>query len=278
LGFDLAGGAISTFARPYADDFSVIKDNWYPLKDALNTEAVKFNAALTKGSRKLKKLINSGNIDGKLAFDLYQSDGFPLDLTLEMLEENGIKFSKKDKEMFESEFEKHKDKSRTASVGRFKGGLADHSDQVVRFHTATHLLQAALRKVLGDHVEQRGQNITKERSRYDFSHDTKLTDKELKQVVGWVNDKIEKDIPVKHKIMDKNKAEKVGAVGLFAQKYGDKVNVYFVGESLDDAISKEFCGGPHVAHTGEIGRVRIKKQEKLGSNLVRIYMTSGDEN
>jgi len=277
LGFDLAGGAISTFARPYAKDFKVISDNWYPLKDAINTEAVKFNAALNRGSRKLDKIIKNNKLDGKTAFDLYQTEGFPLELTLEILEERGIKFDNKDKKLFKEEFEKHKEKSRTASTGMFKGGLADHSDEVTRLHTATHLLQAALREVLGEHVEQRGQNITSERSRFDFSYDSKLTQKELKDVEEWVNDKVNKDLPVKHKLLEKEEAGKTGAIGLFEDKYGDKVNVYYVGESLVKSVSKEFCGGPHVKHTGGIGHVRIKKQEKLGSNLVRIYATIGVE-
>lgn len=272
LGFDLEKGAISTFIRSYTDDFEVINTNWHQVKDALNVEAVKFNAALTRGTRKLTKLLDDKKtIDGNIAFDLYQTEGFPLELTLEMLEDHGMKFTKEDKKQFEEEFEKHKDKSRTASAGTFKGGLADTSEDTVKLHTATHLLHWALRKELGDQVLQRGSNINSTRLRFDFNHDAKLSDEELEKVQALINNQIEKDLPVNFEVMPKDLAEKTGAIHAFGEKYGDEVKVYFIGPDMESAISKEFCGGPHVTSTGQIGHVTITEQKKIGANLVRLY-------
>lgn len=273
LGFDIGDGAISTFIKSYAEDYDVIKNNWHKIKDSLNIEAVKFGKALNRGLRKLEKSIsNNTKIDGKFVFDLYQTEGFPLELTLEILEQKGVKFSEKDKKDFEKEFEGHRKSSRSAASGMFKGGLVDHSGEVKRLHTATHLLQAALRKVLGDHVEQKGQNIVKERSRFDFSHEKKLTEEELKEVEDLINKIVKENLPVKNKMLPKSDAEKSGALHFFGEKYGDEISVYFVGKDLKSAFSKEYCGGPHVKSTGEIGRVRIKKQEKIGAGVVRIYL------
>jgi alanyl-tRNA synthetase len=183
-----------------------------------------------------------------------------------------MRLTDNDKKSFEKEFEKHQVLSRTTSAGVFKGGLADHSPEVIKLHTATHLLLASLRKVLGDQIVQKGQNITKERSRFDFPGNEKLSDVQIKKVEDMVNETIERNLPVNFKILPKDEALKTGAIHAFNEKYADTVKVYFVGDSLADAESCEFCGGPHVTHTGEIGRVRIKKQEKIGANLVRIYL------
>ena len=273
LGFDLSKGAISTFARSYKDDFEVINNNWYKVKDEINIEAIKFSEALERGLKELNKILESKKITGKLAFDLYQTEGFPLELTLDILEEKGQKFSGKDKKEFEEEFEKHRKLSRTTSAGVFKGGLADHSAEVVRLHTATHLLLASLRSVLGEHVVQKGQNITKERSRFDFSNPEKLTDEQIKKVEDLINETIKKDLPVKFEVMPKDEAIKTGAIHSFNEKYADTVKVYYVGHNLEDAFSKEFCGGPHVTSTSKVVHVRIKKQEKIGAGLIRIYAT-----
>lgn len=256
----------------------------YPLKlksaqeisSVLFEEAEKFRVSLDKGVSKLKKAFDSNiKIDGKFVFDLYQTDGIPFDLTLEILEKQGKKFSEKDRKEFEKEFEKHQELSRTTSAGVFKGGLADHSPEVIKLHTATHLLLASLRKVLGEHVVQKGQNITKERSRFDFPNPEKLTDEQIKEVEKMVNDVIEKDLPVNFVVLAKSDAEKTGAIHAFNEKYADIVKVYTIGDpsaSSEPPFSREFCGGPHVHSTSEIGRVKIKKQEKIGSGLVRVYL------
>jgi alanyl-tRNA synthetase len=177
-----------------------------------------------------------------------------------------------DKKEFEKEFEKHKELSRTTSAGVFKGGLVDHSPEVVRLHTATHLLLTSLRKVLGDHVVQRGQNITHARARFDFPNPEKLTEEELKKVEDIINKVISEKLPVKFEILPKDEALKTGAIHAFNEKYTDTVKVYYIGENLENSFSREFCGGPHVVHTGEIGRVKIKKQEKIGSGSMRVYL------
>ena len=239
----------------------------------LTGETEKFARVMKRGVKILESIAKSEKeVTGEVAFNLYQSYGFPLELTLEFLERNGLKFTQQDRKDFEKEFEKHKDLSRTTSAGVFKGGLADHSPEVVRLHTATHLLLASLRKVLGEHVVQKGQNITKDRSRFDFPNPEKLTDAQFKSVENMINDIIRKDLPVNFKVMSKDDALKTGAIHAFNEKYADTVKVYYVGEDFNSAFSKEFCGGPHVSSTSLIGRVRIKKQEKIGAGLVRIYL------
>jgi alanyl-tRNA synthetase len=266
LGFDLQEGAISTLARPFANNFEIIEKNWSFVKDIMNTEAVKFNLALNRGTAKLNRLMEEKKITGKSAFDLYQTEGFPLELTLEILEEKGWKFSEEDKTEFEQEFKKHQELSRTASAGMFKGGLVDSSQEVTKLHTATHLLHAALRKVLGEHVSQKGSNITGERLRFDFSHPQKLTDEEIRKVEEIVNEQIEEDLPVTFEEKSLDEAIAEGALHFFAEKYGSRVKVYTIGD-----FSKEVCGGPHVSHTGELGHVKIVKQEKVGAGVIRIY-------
>jgi alanyl-tRNA synthetase len=242
------------------------------IDEVVATELDKFILTLKKGIQILDKRIKRKEIDGHLAFDMYQTNGIPLELTLEILESKGIDFSDKDKKEFEKEFEKHKNHSRTTSAGVFKGGLADHSPEVLKLHTATHLLLSSLRKTLGDQIVQKGQNITRERSRFDFTFARKLTEKELTEVEYAVNLAIKIDMRVGFEVLSKNKALKIGAVHAFDERYADTVKVYFVGESLDDAFSREFCGGPHVSKTGEIGGVKIKKQEKVAAGVVRVYM------
>jgi alanyl-tRNA synthetase len=176
-----------------------------------------------------------------------------------------------DKKEFELEFKKHQDLSRTASAGQFKGGLASHSDKIVRLHTATHLMNAALRKVLGQNVWQKGSNITEERTRFDFTHDKKLTDQEKSEVEKLVNDWIARDLPVKKEILSQEFARELGAVGVFGEKYGDTVSVYTIADPKSgEIISREFCGGPHVEHTGVIGHFKIQKEEASSAGVRRI--------
>lgn len=237
-------------------DFSKISGNKIILE-----EVNKFRKSLERGLKEIEKL---EKVTGKSAFDLYQNYGFPLEMTLEILSQKGKSV---DRDEFEKEFEKHKELSRTASAGMFKGGLADASENVTKLHTATHLLHASLRKILGESVSQKGSNITAERLRFDFSYSQKLTDEQLTQVEDSINLQIENDLPVKSEVMSLDKAIATDALHFFAEKYGKEVRVYTIGD-----FSREVCGGPHVGHTGEIGRVRIIKQEKVGSGIVRIYV------
>ena len=194
-----------------------------------------------------------------------------MELTKELAEEAGQKINR---EEFEKEFKKHQELSRTASVGQFKGGLASHSDEIIRLHTATHLLNAALRDVLGEHVWQKGSNITEERTRFDFTHDKKMAPEEIAAVEALVNDWISRDLKVKREMMPLEKARELGALGVFGEKYADTVSIYTIYDpSTDEAISREFCGGPHVEHTGAIGKFKIAKEESSSSGVRRIKAT-----
>ncbi len=239
-------------------------------ESVLGEEINKFEKVLSEGMKLLEK---QSEISGKFAFDLLQSFGFPWELTAELAEERGQKI---DYQQFEEEFKKHQELSRTASAGMFKGGLADHSEEVTKLHTATHLLHAALRKVLGEHVQQKGSNITAERLRFDFSHPEKLTGEEIKKVEDLVNEKIKENLAVKMETMGLSEAQTSGALGFFAEKYGDKVKVYTIGPSTRSArsgrpFSVEICGGPHVNFTGELGKFKIIKEEAAGAGVRRIY-------
>jgi len=204
-----------------------------------------------------------GKVSGNDAFLLYQSFGFPLEMTAEMAKEKGLKV---DKKVFEAEFEKHQELSRQATAGKFKSGLADHSETAVRMHTTTHLLHAALRKVLGEHVQQKGSNITPERIRFDFSHGEKVSNEQLKEVERLVNEAISKKIPVQREEMTLEEARKKGALAFFDSKYEpEKVSVYTI-----KGVSKEVCAGPHVKNTGEIGGFKIVKEESVSAGVRRI--------
>ena len=264
----VANQVVDTYKDRYLKD-----NNALDISVEIGDEVNKFSGVLDKGIKLIDKLINEGRkIDSDLAFDLFQTYGFPLEATEEYLESYGKRFTVEDKIKYDDRFRKHQEISRTTSAGIFKGGLADQSPEVIRLHTATHLLLAALRKVLGEHIVQKGQNITKDRSRFDFPHTQKLTDEEIKQVENLINDIVSKNLPVNFNIMPKNEAENTGAIHAFNEKYADTVKVYFVGDVLENAFSKEFCGGPHVSSTSEIGRVRIIKQDKVGSDIIRIYL------
>ncbi len=231
------------------------------IEEELKKEELKFRQTLAKGMKLLEK---KEGITGKEAFDLFQTYGFPFELTKEfaVVANTGE---------FEDEFKKHQELSRTASAGQFKGGLASHSDKIVRLHTATHLMNAALRKVLGDNVWQKGSNITEERTRFDFTHDQKLTDEQKKQVEDLVNVWIIADLPVKKETMALADAKKLGAIGVFGEKYPETVSIYSVIDpKTGEAISREFCGGPHVEHTGVIGKFKIQKEEAVSAGVRRI--------
>jgi len=273
----MSGSGISHVAESLRQEYPNVDKNWTFIEENLNAEATRFETALKHGLANLTKAVSDGReIDGKFAFDLYQNDGFPLELTMEILSQNGMSFSPSEKNLFETEFEKHKENSRSMSAGIFKGGLESKSDETItRLHTTTHLLHAALRQVLGEHVSQKGSHITAERLRFDFSHPNKLTDDEIKKVENLINEQIKKELPVSFKTETLPEAINEGALHFFGEKYGTEVKVYTMGDPNGKFFSKEVCGGPHVNNTREIGRVRINKQEKIGSGIIRIYAALG---
>ena len=254
-----------TVIEVYGEAYPELQKNKAVIIEELEREEGRFAAALDRGLREFAKFTA---VDGKVAFDLYQSYGFPLEFTEELARERGFRI---DREAFALEFRKHQELSRTASAGQFKGGLTDHSGVVVRLHTATHLMNAALRKVLGDHVFQKGSNITAERTRFDFSHGEKMTDEEKKRVEDVVNGWIRRDLTVEKKILPLEEARNLGAIGVFGEKYPDTVSVYTVMDPRTrEMVSREFCGGPHVTHTGEIGHFKILKEEASSAGVRRI--------
>ena len=233
----------------------------------IQAEQTKFNGTLEKG---LKEFNKYEKVTGKDAFNLFQSFGIPWEITEELAMKRKMNI---DREEFEAEFKKHQELSRTASAGTFKGGLADHSEKVVRYHTATHLLQAALRQVLGNHIFQKGSNITAERTRFDFTHPEKMTPEQIKKVEDIVNEDIQKDLTVIKEIMTPDQARALGAIGLFGEKYGETVSVYTISDKDGKVYSREFCGGPHVEHTGLIGKFKIVKEEAVSAGVRRIKAT-----
>jgi len=231
------------------------------ISEELKKEELKFRQTLGKG---LKLLEKKETITGKEAFDLFQTYGFPFELTKEFA-------VVADPEEFEQEFKKHQELSRTASAGQFKGGLADHSEKIVRLHTATHLLNAALRKVLGSDVWQKGSNITEERARFDFTHGKKMTDEEKQSAEILVNEWIARDLEVKKEVLPLEEAKKLDAIGVFGEKYPDTVSLYTIFDpKSSEVISREFCGGPHVKKTSEIGKFKIQKEEAVSAGVRRI--------
>lgn len=252
----------------YGGHYTELETSLSKIVDEMKKEEEKFGKTLEKGVKELDKILAKGSISGEDAFLLFSSYGFPLELTEEIVREKGMQV---DREVFATEFRKHQELSRTASAGTFKGGLADHSAETTRLHTATHLLHQALRSVLGDHVAQKGSNITAERLRFDFSHSQKMTPEEIKKVEDIVNEAIKADFKIHCEQLSVDEAKKRGAIGLFEDKYaqmGDKINVYFMGD-----FSKEICGGPHVEHTGELGSFKIQKEEAVSAGVRRIKAT-----
>lgn len=270
---------ISSVARIIIDDYEEIypelaKNSRFILSN-LETEEKKFAATVEKGEREFGKwanAVNSGKgkdkdmMAGAAAFKLFSTYGFPIEMTVEMAAEKGKAV---DLEGFAAEMEKHQELSRTAAAGKFKGGLADGTDETKKLHTAAHLLLAALRRVLGPEVTQKGSNITGERLRFDFSHPEKLKKEQITAVEEIVNRVIAEDLPVRYEEMSLAEAKRRGAMGVFESKYGDKVKVYFIGPAGEE-FSSEICGGPHVDHTGALGHFRIKKEESSSAGVRRI--------
>lgn len=227
-------------------------------------EANKFSKTLNKGLKKLNEEINNAkdSLSGEIVFRLYDTYGFPPEVTEEIAKEHNLKT---DMETFNNLFKNHQEKSRQASTAKFKGGLKSTGEIETKYHTATHLLNQALKEVLGDHIHQKGSNITEERLRFDFSHPEKVSKEDLKKVEDIVNQKIKEDLPVTYKVMSKEEAISSGAEAMFIDKYGDEVKVYSIGD-----FSKEICGGPHVKSTKELGHFKIKKEESSSSGVRRI--------
>jgi alanyl-tRNA synthetase len=212
-------------------------------------------------------------LTGAVMFTLYDTYGFPMELSMEEADKRGIEKDDNLEEDFNNLMAEQRQRSQTASKGMFKGGLADHSEQVVKYHTVTHLMYQALKQVLGNNVVQRGSNITAERTRFDFSHHEKVTREQLDEVERIVNEKIAEDLPVSWQEEKTDEAFKKGASGAFGDKYGDTVKVYTIGDK-DNPFSREICGGPHVEHTGVIGeagkKFKIIKEEASSAGVRRI--------
>lgn len=296
-------GSLSAVAQSviekYEDVYPNVSTNAGKIKKEINDEETRFRDTLENGLRVLNKemraqIIKPGgkyepqdlslvdgfpgftphHINGEWLFDFYQKFGFPFELLIEELQKGSPGRQARDffpgdieklKKEFDNAFKKHQELSRQGAEQKFKGGLLDHSPQSVKYHTATHLLHQALRQVLGTHVFQKGSNITPERLRFDFSFERKMTDEEKQEVEAIVNAKIQESLPVSYEDLSLEEAEKRGALGLFEEKYGDKVRVYKVGD-----FSLEFCGGPHVSNTKELGRFKIQKEEASSAGIRRI--------
>ncbi len=248
--------------------YTELKENETLILTELKAEEDKFLETLKKGEAEFEKMLPNllknpkKIIPGRMAFKLYDTYGFPIELTEELASESGLTVNR---EEFDEAFKKHQELSRAGSEQVFKGGLADHSEQTTAYHTATHLLHKALRMVLGDHVQQKGSNITAERLRFDFSHPEPMTDAEKKEVERLVNEAIKADLPVTMEVMPLEEAKKIGAMALFGEKYEDVVKVYKIGD-----FSTEVCGGPHVERTGVLGKFVIKKEQSSSSGVRRI--------
>ena len=247
----------------YSKYYEELSKNKERIIDELTKEKVKFSKTLEKGLKVFEKeTANLNKIDKDLAFKLYDTYGFPIELTCELAEEKNMEV---DTEGFKEKFKEHQEKSRTASKGMFKGGLAGDSETETKYHAATHLLNAALKITVSEDVHQKGSNINNERMRFDFSCDHKLTPEEIKNTEDLVNKWIKEDLPVSVKEMTKEEAVKIGAEHMFIERYPDVVTVYFVGD-----VSKEICMGPHVKSTSEIGTFKIVKEEASSAGVRRI--------
>lgn len=262
----------------YKDSYPGLAKNQKNIMKVFSEEGGKFMEMVHNGDKKLEEIFHKAKdentpITGTALFNMYSTYGYPIELSLEVLDilnrkdtlKNDL-YNKNDILVgFKEEIEKHQELSRTASVGMFKGGLADSGEKAAQYHTATHLLLAALRQVLGDHVFQRGSNINSERLRFDFSHPDKMTPEQIKKVEDLVNQRIKENLPVICEEMSLDEAKKRGTMGIFENKYGERVKTYVIGE-----FSKEICGGPHAKNTSELGHFKIVKEESSSSGIRRI--------
>jgi len=251
-----------------SDVYPELKERKGHILTALDHEEERFQKTLERGEKEFHKVTlqcrqqGDTTLPGKVVFRLYDTFGFPPELTQELAKQQGLTA---DMDGFRKAFHIHQEKSRQGAASRFKGGLSERSVETAKLHTATHLLHEALRRILGEHVEQQGSNITTERLRFDFSHPEKLTSEELKAVDQLVNEQIRANLPISCREMELEHAREAGAIGLFEDRYGQRVNVYSIGD-----FSREICGGPHVENTGELGTFHIQKEKSIGAGLRRI--------
>ena len=250
----------------YKDVYPELSKNQNFIFNNLSQEEEKFEKTLENGLKEFEK--------GTDPFILFTSYGFPFELTKELAKEKGIEI---DENKFNEELKKHQELSRTSSAGMFKGGLSDAGEETKKLHTATHLLRQALEIVLGEPIRQKGSNINSERLRFDFGFGRKMTDEEKQKVEDLVNQKISENLPVNKVIMKKEEAEKTGAVHAFGDKYGDEVSIYYVGDSLDSAWSKEFCGGPHAENTGDLASIEGPEENPMDKERKRIFKITKEE-
>jgi alanyl-tRNA synthetase len=268
---------VEVVAKMYQEPYPQVGVQLDQIKQAFAQEEQKFHQALRTGLREIEKI---DQLDEAVAFKLYETHGFPFELTQEIAAEKGTTLVL---EKFNQIRQQHADQSRTASAGKFKGGLADTSETTVKYHTATHLLHAALRNLLGEKIQQKGSNITADRLRFDFSFDRALTDQEKTQVEAQINDWISAELPMTMQMLPKQQALESGAIAFF-DNYPNQVSVYTVGVNPDGQagdlaggwISKELCGGPHVSNLGQIGPIRLIKEQSAGAGIRRIYMELAD--
>ncbi|MEA2088339.1 MAG: alanine--tRNA ligase [Patescibacteria group bacterium] len=273
----------------YKDVYPELEKNRDFIQDCLVKEEHKFCQTLERGLKELKKIYGTvirgvdpenlskdmviqNNImraDGKKIFHIYETYGFPIEMSQEIMKEWGIAFDEETIEEAKKAFKEHQELSRTASVGMFKGGLADAGEQATKYHTATHLLLGSLRRILGNHIYQKGSNINADRLRFDFSHSEKLSEDEKQKIEYLVNKQIQKKLPINSEEMSLEKAKQLGAIGVFDSKYGDKVKVYTIGNP-DNVFSREICNGPHVKNTSELGKFKIRKEQSSSAGVRRI--------
>ncbi len=258
----LADAVIEKYRTVYTN----LEDRARTIHEELQHEEQKFRTTLSKGMKELERF-SGATLSGEVVFNLYQTYGFPVEMTYEIAKEKGIIV---DMAAVEEEMKKHQELSRVGAEKKFKGGMAGHSETEIKYHTATHLLHQALRTVLGDHVHQKGSNITPDRLRFDFTHGEKMTDEQKKAVEDLINQKIREALPVTWQELPLAEARIKGAIGLFDDQYGDTVKVYQVGDEATGIFSLEFCGGPHVDNTGQIGHIKITKEEAVSAGIRRI--------
>ncbi len=261
---ELATIVFGLYSEPYPE---LVENKTFILRE-LAAEETKFSETLIKGEREFEKMLpnllkgSSRQLSGRTAFKLYDTYGFPVELTRELAKEHGFTV---DEEGFKAAFEKHQQVSRSGAEQQFKGGMADHSDRTTALHTATHMLHKALRTVLGEHVGQKGSNITVDRLRFDFTHPSPMTKEEIKQVEDMVNEQIGRNLPITVESMTLEEAKEGGAIAFFESKYGEQVKVYSIGD-----YSKEVCGGPHVENTSAMGHFKIQKEQSSSAGVRRI--------